>query len=80
MTNAKFRSGDGDTTKIGYANRNNQICQGTLNVDGTDFFQIVYRLECLNCGYVYGANGSDIAERKCPECQGGKPGIRYWKK
>jgi hypothetical protein len=27
---------------------------------------------------VYGANGSDIAARLCPQCQGGVEGIQYW--
>lgn len=73
-----FRSGDGQSTKIGYVNRNDQKCLGTLGVPGTDHMQKAYRLECLKCGFVYGANGSDIAERRCPECQGGAKGIRYW--
>lgn len=71
-------SGTGDTTEIGYTNTNDQQCHGTLKVKGTDHRQYVYRLECLRCGYVYGANGADIHERRCPECQGGAPGIRYW--
>ena len=73
-----FMSGDGHTTKIGYVNRNNQKCHGTLKVKGNDHLQYAYRMECLNCGYVYGANGSDIAERLCTICQGGVQGIRYW--
>jgi hypothetical protein len=32
----------------------------------------------LKCGFVYGANGSDIAARRCPQCQGGVEGIQYW--
>jgi len=38
-----------------------------------------HKLECLEnqCGHEYGANGSDIFQRKCPKCQGGKPGIEY---
>jgi hypothetical protein len=73
-----FRSGDGETTRIGYVNKNKQKCHGTRGVHGTDHLQYAYRLECLGCGFVYGANGSDIAGRNCPECQGGAPGIRYW--
>jgi hypothetical protein len=34
----------------------------------------IYILQC-ECGYEYGANGSDIFERLCPRCQGGAPGI-----
>lgn len=73
-----FKSGSGPTTQIGFVNPNGQKCHGTLNVQGTDHLQVAYRLECLKCGFVYGANGSDIAGRLCPECSGGQPGIRYW--
>lgn len=74
-----WRSGDGDTTQNDYLNPNGQRCCGTLGVLGTDHLQYAYKIECALCGYVYGANGSDIAGRKCPECQGGAAGIRYWK-
>jgi len=79
MESCKFVSGTGGTTEIGYTNKNDQQCHGTLKVKGTDHLQYVYRVECLRCGYVYGANGSDVHERRCPECQGGAPGIRYWR-
>jgi len=72
-----FRSGESTTTQIGFVNRNRQANHGTLGVAGNGHLQYAFRLECINCGYVYGANGADIAERKCPECQGGEPGIRY---
>ena len=73
-----LRSGEGAATQIGYINGNGQKCHGTLGVYGTDHNQYAYRLECLRCGYVYGANGSDIAARRCPQCQGGAEGIQYW--
>lgn len=74
-----WRSGKGKTTAIGFINRNNQKNHGTRGVKGTDHGQYSYRLECLNadCGQEYGANGSDIHLRKCPRCQGGKPGIEF---
>lgn len=75
---AQFRSGSGETTEIGYVNGNDQQCHGTLGTKGTDHLQLAYRMECLRCGFVYGANGSDIHERKCPKCQHGAEGIRYW--
>ena len=78
MALVKFRPGEGSTTEIGYTNRNNQLCHGTLGIKGTDHLQYSYRMECLVCGYVYGANGADVAERKCPNCQNGAEGIRYW--
>ena len=42
--------------------------------------QYTYELACGDCGHHYGANGPDIDRadggegRRCPECQGGKPG------
>ena len=74
-----WKSGSGKTTSIGYINRNNQIVHGTRGVEGNDHCQVSYKPECLEqgCGFEYGANGSDIFQRKCPKCQGGKPGIKY---
>ena len=75
--NAGFRSGDGSWTSIGTINRNRQKNHGTRGRPGNDHRQDSYKLECLDCGHCYGANGSDIYQRKCPECQGGAPGIDY---
>jgi hypothetical protein len=74
-----WQSGSGASVKIGYVNPNGQRCCGHRGVLGTDHMQLAYKVECTKCGYVYGANGSDMHERRCPECQGGAPGIRYWK-
>jgi hypothetical protein len=73
-----FHSGKGKTTIIDFVNNNCQKCHGTLFVEGNDFNAWAYRIECLHCGYVYGANGGDVWERHCPKCQNGKPGIDYW--
>ena len=72
-----WRSGTTETTTIGYINRNNQKNHGTRGVAGTDHAQYAYKMECLvkGCGHVYGANGTDIFQRKCPRCQGGNKGI-----
>lgn len=74
-----FESGSTETTRIGYINRNSQLCTGHRNVPGTDHGQLSYRLLCLanTCGHMYGANGTDIFQRRCPSCQGGAPGIVY---
>lgn len=64
-----------ETTAIGYVNRNEQRVVRKTNQQGTDHLQYVYVLHCEKCGAEYGANGSDIHERKCPACQGGMPGI-----
>lgn len=72
-----------DTTTRDYVNRNQQVNLGYDNPNGTDNFQKVYRLRCerllpdgRKCDATYGANGSDIWQRKCPTCQGGKKGLR----
>jgi hypothetical protein len=67
----------GKTTQPGYANRNSQVVIRNTNLPGTDRGQTVYQLACVVCGHVYGANGSDIFERKCPKCQSGAKGLRY---
>ena len=60
------------TTEIGYINKNNQKHLGRTNEAGTDHMQWFYNMECGNCGHTYKANGSDIWQRKCPRCQGGR--------
>ena len=58
------------TTETGYINKNNQRNAGKTDMQGTDHGQYLYAMECLNCGHKYFANGSDIWQRKCPECRG----------
>ncbi|MEL6267529.1 MAG: hypothetical protein AAFR52_18105 [Pseudomonadota bacterium] len=36
---------------------------------------MVHVLDCQRCGARYGANGSDIFQRRCPACGGGRPGL-----
>jgi hypothetical protein len=76
---AEFRSGATPTTQIGYVNANKQRCAGHRGVAGTDHLQVAYRMECQapGCGHVYGTNGTDVFERKCPYCQDGKPSIPF---
>lgn len=75
----QWRDGKGESVKIGYVNRNGQKCCGHCGVAGTDHEQYAYKSECTLRGYVYGANGSDMHLRLCPECQNGAPGIKYWR-
>lgn len=72
-----FTSGGTKTTTIGFINKHRQLCCGHRGKHGNDHGQYAYRMECLDCRHVYGANGADIFERKCPNCQGGKDGIDY---
>ena len=72
-----FTSGKTKTTQVGYINPNNQKVHGTRGTKGTDNNQVAYKVECLHCSAIYGANGSEIYRRKCPDCQGGKAGIEF---
>ena len=61
------------STEVGYINKNDQKNNGRSNEKGSDHGQWFYNLECLKCGHTYLANGTDIWQRKCPKCQGGRP-------
>ena len=61
------------TTDIGYVNQNGQTVLAKTDVPSNHYNQVLYLLECGNCGNRYHANGSDIWLRKCPRCQGGAP-------
>jgi hypothetical protein len=65
------------TTELGYTNRNGQVVIEATDLPGNDYLQKVYVLRCGRCGTEYGANGSDIFQRRCPGCQGGAPGLSY---
>jgi hypothetical protein len=62
------------STRLGYVNRNGQEVLRKTSLPGNGHNQRIYALRCELDGYVYGANGADIFERKCPK-QGGKPGL-----
>jgi hypothetical protein len=68
-------SGVGITTRVGYVNRNDQAVIRPTGNAGTDHGQYVYALRCLGCGHEYGANGSDIWQRRCPAHDRGAPGL-----
>jgi hypothetical protein len=63
------------TTDAGYRNRHGQTVLCDTGVPGTDYGQRVYLLQCNVCGSIYGSNGSDVFERKCPDHQEGAPGV-----
>jgi len=65
------------TTAIGYINRNQQMVVARTDVPGTDHGQRVYVLHCNVCGHEYGANSSDISQRKCPKHGYGAPGLAF---
>lgn len=61
--------------KPGDKNSNRQQLLRITEAKGTDFNARVWVLKCLNCGAVYGCNSTDAWERKCPNCQSGRPGL-----
>jgi hypothetical protein len=63
------------STQAGFRNRNGQTVLRSTGLPGTDHGQSIYQLRCGHCNNEYGANGSDIFHRKCPQCQGGMPGL-----
>jgi Zn finger protein HypA/HybF involved in hydrogenase expression len=65
------------TTDRGSVNRNGQEVLRKTDLPGNDHMQYIVVLRCQKCGHEYGANTSDCFQRKCPNCQGGMPGLRY---
>lgn len=65
------------STVDGFQNKNNQVNLGRTDPPrpGTDHVQNVYVMRCLVCRRNYGANGSDIWQRKCPYHQNGRDGL-----
>lgn len=54
--------------------RNQEVLRRT-DQPGTDHNCKLWILKCRHCGTCYGANSTDSWERKCPNCQGGRPGL-----
>lgn len=54
----------------GYVNKNNQVNCGCTGKEGNHNGQLLYKMKCLRCGFVYEANGCDVWLRKCPSCIG----------
>ena len=73
----KSKRGSAGTTNPGYRNRNNQVVVRATDLPGNDHLQRIYVLRCGKCRSEYGVNGSDIFQRRCPRCGGGRPGLEY---
>lgn len=77
MPGKRSQAGDAPTTKPGYVNRNGQGVERSTGLHGNDHLQSIYVLRCGKCRTEYGANGSDIFQRRCPTCQHRAPGLKY---
>ena len=67
--------------KVGETNQNGQLLVCKTPIPSPNFRgQKVWIMECVKrkCGHWYGANGCDAHERKCPNCDGGRPGFRLF--
>jgi hypothetical protein len=62
--------------EIGDLNRNGQKLICKTHYPGTDHNQYVWIVYCPQCNLLYGVNGADFFERKCPNHQGGAEGLR----
>ena len=73
----ELRSNKPKSIERGRINRNGQRNLGRFEPlqKGTDHCQYIYIMQCTKCGNIYGANGSDVFQRKCPQCQNGCPGL-----
>lgn len=67
----------GYSTRPGYVNARGQVVIRNTGLQGTDHGQAVYQMGCSVCGHVYGSNGCDIHERRCPLHDRGAPGLKY---
>jgi 2,3-bisphosphoglycerate-dependent phosphoglycerate mutase len=63
---------DPDFLKPGFINSNGQL---TVRSTGIDPSKAVYELACSHCGFFYRANGTEVGDRRCPQCQGGASGL-----
>ena len=62
--------------KVGSQNKNGQVLLGRDPGHQPNHPKAeAYKMECSNCGHVYGCNGCDWHIRRCPVCQAGAPGL-----
>lgn len=61
--------------KLGDVNKNGQKVVADLKrKSSTRNTANLYHMVCKLCRHQYAANGFDVHIRKCPNCQGGRPG------
>ncbi len=56
-------------SEVGDINQNGQKLLAKTAFEGTDHNQKIWAVQCTKdrCGHVYGVNGTDFHERKCPK-------------
>jgi hypothetical protein len=62
-------------TDVGYRNVDGQEVVAPTARTGGDPEQRVFVMRCSVCAHQYGAYGSEIPHRRCPNCQDGAPGL-----
>jgi len=62
-------------TNPGAINRNGQRVVEFLRKDPQNKLNQIYKVACTLCAHRYGAYSSDLWQRRCPECQEGRPGL-----
>ena len=67
--------GSRSVKKPGDINPNAQEILRLTKDQGSDFNSHIWVLKCRDCGLIYGANGTDAWQRKCPNCQSGAGGL-----
>lgn len=61
--------------KPGSLNRNQQLLVAQTAWQGSDEREVLWIVQCMPCGQMYGVDSSAFFQRKCPACQGGAPGL-----
>ncbi len=66
-----------DPAQVGDLNTNQQRLLVKTRFMCNDHSQYIWSVQCERgqCGHIYGANGLDFHQRKCPKCGGGGPGL-----
>ena len=57
--------------KRGSVNKNKQEVLGGCGESDNHPFAWLYDMLCRKCKFMYKANGCDVWQKKCPNCQGG---------
>lgn len=66
----------GEIAQEGFVNTNRQVAlKADERFASNHAYAKPWRMYCLECDCIYGANSCDIHLRCCPNCQNGVPGL-----